>query len=100
MICEPDRSRSRWSDGQLMDELRLPQALSLRHFLTIVALLILIPFQLSSALLLYHEVETRGEAIRAQLRARTRLAAHEVDVQLAGWVSELDPIVLQFASDG
>jgi signal transduction histidine kinase len=70
-----------------------------RGFLAIAALLILLPFHLMGAYLLWRSAGSERELVEAQLRAVTSMAAAAADADVEEWRKGLESLA-QFAGDG
>lgn len=79
--------------------MRIGRTVTFRGFLAIAALLILLPYHVVGAYLLWRQAGSDRELIEAQLRAATRLAAAAADAGVAEWISSLEALA-QFAGDG
>ena len=78
---------------------RIRRTVSFRGFLAIAALLILLPYYVVGAYLLWRQAGSERELIEAHLQAVTRLAAATTDAGVAEWLSSLEALE-QFAGDG
>src|SRR5579859_614777 len=79
--------------------MRIRRTVSFRGFLAIAALLILLPYHVVGAYLLWRQSGAERELIEAHIRAVTRLAAAAADAGVAEWLSNLEALA-QFAGDG
>ncbi len=77
---------------------RIRRTITFHGFLAIAALLILLPYQVVGAYLLWRQAGSERELVEAQLRAATRLAAAATDAGVAEWLSSLEALA-QFVAD-
>jgi signal transduction histidine kinase len=72
--------------------------LSFRGFLTMAALIILLPFHVLIGILLWDKTELHNRRVEAELHAVTRMAAAVIDADLREWLAELQPLAFRVAS--